>query len=197
LPYPESSAAASPHTVTPDNPLHYQRRIQLPTVAAASRLPKWAPLAIAAALVVAFVLFIVHGSSPAKPQASVIHAPAARPTQTASSSQTASAARGANTAPRQVASAAPETTPVAAESHVQPGWYVIAYTFNHEEQALKRAAAIVRRYPGLHPQVIAPSGNAYMVALGGAMSRNEAESIRNHARRAGMPRDTFVRNYGG
>jgi eukaryotic-like serine/threonine-protein kinase len=73
---------------------------------------------------------------------------------------------------------------------------VIAYTFNHEEQALKRAAAIVQRYPGLHPQVIAPSGNAYLVALGGAMSRNEAESIRNHARRAGMPRDTFVRNYG-
>lgn len=193
LPYPEPKPAAEPHTAPPDNPLLYQRRIQLPTVSTGSPLPKWAPLAIAAALVVAFVLFLVHGSSSAKTQTSVLSVPAAQSTHTAAAPAPAPPA----VTPRQVAASAPEPRPAVAPTHVQPGWYVIAYTFNHEEQALKRAAALVRRYPGLHPQVIAPSGNAYMVALGGAMSRNEAESTRNHARRAGLPRDTFVRNYGG
>ena len=192
LPYsePEAAVATESHTVVADNPLLYQRRVQAPTLTSTTRLPKWAPLAIAAALLVALVLFVVHGSSSAKPQSSVVRTPAVQAhQQPVSAAPVTTAARPVNPEPA-------AATPVASTTQVQPGWYVIAYTFNHEEQALKRAAAIVRRYPGLHPQVIAPSGNAYLVALGGAMSRNEAESIRNHARRAGMPRDTFVRNYG-
>jgi hypothetical protein len=83
-------------------------------------------------------------------------------------------------------------------AHMQPGWYVIAYTFNHEDQAWKRAAAIMKQHPALHAEVIAPAGHApFLVAIGGAMSRDEAESVRNRARHAGMPRDTFMRNYKG
>ncbi|MDP9039074.1 MAG: SPOR domain-containing protein, partial [Acidobacteriota bacterium] len=94
-------------------------------------------------------------------------------------------------------SAATAERSAAAATRLQPGWYVVAYTFNHQEQALKRASAIVRRYPFLHPEVIAPNGRTpYLIALGGAMSRNEAETIRERARRVGLPRDTFVRNYG-
>ena len=197
LPYPEPATAepaakkAEPETAVTENPLLFQRRIQVPTVSDARRLPRWAPVALAAALLVALALYIFHGSSAAKPQTSVLSTPATQPSHPAPSpAQTAAAA------PRQVAQAEPKVQPVAAAKHVEPGWYVIAYTFNHEEQALKRAAAMVQRYPGLHPQVIAPNGNAYMIALGGAMSRNEAEATLSHARRVGLPRDTFVRNYG-
>jgi hypothetical protein len=73
---------------------------------------------------------------------------------------------------------------------------VIAYTFNHEQQAWSRAAAILKQHPYLHPQVIAPGGaSQFLVALGGPMSRDEAENTRRMAREAGLPRDTFVRNY--
>jgi hypothetical protein len=81
---------------------------------------------------------------------------------------------------------------------VQAGWYVIAYTFNHAEQAAIRAAAIERKNPSLHPQVIAPSGRSpYLVALGGPMSREQAEALQRRARQSGLPRDTFVHDYKG
>jgi hypothetical protein len=37
--------------------------------------------------------------------------------------------------------------------------------------------------------------SAFLVSLGGAMTRDDAESLWRRAREAGMPRDTFVRNY--
>ncbi len=85
---------------------------------------------------------------------------------------------------------------LAVTAHMQAGWYVIAYTYNHEDQAWKKVASILKRHSSLHPEVVAPSGHApFLIALGGAMSRSEAESALRSARRAGMPRDTFVRNY--
>lgn len=77
-----------------------------------------------------------------------------------------------------------------------PGWYVIAYTYNHQAQAQAKAESLGRRHPGLNPQVLSPSGHwPYYVALGGAMSREDAAATLRRARRSGMPRDTFMRNF--
>ena len=77
------------------------------------------------------------------------------------------------------------------------GWYVIAFTYNHEGQAAEKAKRLRRTHDSLHPEVFTPSGHApYLVSLGGPQaSQEEAESIFRHARRAGLPRDTFVRHY--
>src|SRR5579875_3802577 len=77
-----------------------------------------------------------------------------------------------------------------------PGWYVIAYTYNREGQAATKAQRLRRTHDSLHPQVFTPTGHGpYLVSLGGAMSETEAEAVYRHARRAGLPRDTFVRHY--
>lgn len=181
-----------------DAPLMFQRRIQTP-VAERSRKPQIvAALALAAVLLFAFLLHVIHSNSGSTPQSAIVGQPAAQQAVRAPQANPELAAnheaKMASTPARPASPADPAPVPVAAR--VQPGWYVIAYTFNHEQQALKRAEAIVRRHPYLHPQVIAPHGREFLIALGGAMSRDEAENIRNSARRAGMPRDTFVRNYG-
>ncbi len=89
----------------------------------------------------------------------------------------------------------PETT--AAPHPGASGWYVIAFTYNHEGQAAEKAKRLRRTHDSLHPQVFTPTGHApYYVSLGGTQpSQGEAEAIYSHARRAGLPRDTFVRHY--
>ena len=75
-------------------------------------------------------------------------------------------------------------------------WHVIAFTFRREADAEKRARSINEKYSNLHAQVFTPSGGPpYLVALGGRMSREEAEVMRRKARAEGLPRDTYVRNY--
>jgi len=112
----------------------------------------------------------------------------------------------AASAPAPVVALAPVAAPVAAAdstrsaiaSHMQAGWYVIAYTYNHEDQAWKKVASIMKRHPALEPQVVAPGGHGpFLVAIGGPMTRDGAASARSKALREGMPRDTFVRNYAG
>ena len=162
----------------------YQRRTDRSNVDRERKSPLRIAIGLAAVVVFAVLIHVFRSKSEVKPVAVATTASAVQPQRVARNS--APAARPA------MVSAAPAT----AVAPVQPGWYVIAYTFNHQEQAWKRASAILKRYPSLHPQVIAPNGQ-FLVALGGAMSRDEAENVRSIARRAGMPRDTFVRNYKG
>ncbi|GAC1421486.1 MAG: hypothetical protein NVSMB62_16470 [Acidobacteriaceae bacterium] len=181
--------SADPSPTATDNPLLYQRRVVNSTVPAHRKVPPpvWAGAGIAA--VVALGIFLHHGNAADKitsVPATTAAQPVVRPVV-----QPVASAPVAAPAP---ATAANEASPAVAR--MQPGWYVIAYTFNHEEQARKRAEAIVKRHGWLHPEVIAPGGgSAYLVALGGPMSRDQAESTRARARQVGMPRDTFVRNY--
>ena len=87
--------------------------------------------------------------------------------------------------------------PPLATASTQAGWHVVAFTYNHPEQALAKVAAIRERHPGLSPEVFAPNGRApYLVALGGAMSERDADGMKAKARKDGMPRDTFVRRFG-
>jgi eukaryotic-like serine/threonine-protein kinase len=75
-------------------------------------------------------------------------------------------------------------------------WRVIAYTYDHQNEAQKKAAAIAGKHPNLHPQVFAPRGHApYLVAVGGVMTRDQAYALARRARGMGLPRDTYAQNY--
>ena len=77
-----------------------------------------------------------------------------------------------------------------------PGWYVIAYTYNRENQARVKVERLERKRGGFHPVVFSPFARGpYLVALGGPMNEAEAEALMRRARHSGLPRDTFVRRY--
>lgn len=76
------------------------------------------------------------------------------------------------------------------------GWYVVAYTYNHNDQAQAKVIRLRKRHNSLQPRVFSPSGQApFLVTLGGPMSNQQAGAMLRRARRSGMPRDTFIRNY--
>ena len=118
------------------------------------------------------------------------------------------AATSANAAQRRAAAnraAAAVATPRTA-SKMPPGdhaaagprsqWRVIAYTYDHQNEAQKKAAAMAQKYPTLHPQVFSPRGRApYLVAVGGVMTRDQAYALARRARGMGLPRDTYAQNY--
>ncbi len=86
-------------------------------------------------------------------------------------------------------SASPTTSP-----HNQ--WRVVAYTYNHEDQARKKVATIARRHPTLNPEVFTPTGRApYLVTLGGPMTHDEATAFKLKAHAAGLARDIYTQNY--
>jgi hypothetical protein len=75
-------------------------------------------------------------------------------------------------------------------------WRVVAYTYNREEQAQKKASSLAKRDPSLNPQVFTPNGRApYLVTVGGPMTREQAEAFKRKAWSAGLPRDLYAQNY--
>jgi eukaryotic-like serine/threonine-protein kinase len=190
-PAPSHPAAAAGDESLPDTPLLYRRRNHVGTLPVRQRGPLWVAAAIVA--VIALGVFLREGiSAPAKePQIAAAPAVAAAPVRQAVV-KVAPAPAPTPPAP------APPIAQTITATRMQPGWYVVAYTFNRQQQAATRAAAIAQKNPSLHPAIIAPGGHApFLVAIGGAMSRPEAETARNLARQAGMPRDTFIQNYKG
>ena len=90
----------------------------------------------------------------------------------------------------------PAVPPASGVSDNQSGWRVIVYTYTKEAQAFAKAAAIQAQHPDLQAQVFAHHRHApYLVSLGGPMSRADAAAMLQRARRAGLPRDSFVRLY--
>jgi hypothetical protein len=75
-------------------------------------------------------------------------------------------------------------------------WRVVAFTYNREDQARKKASSLAQKHPDLQPQVFSPSGRApYLVTIGGAQQRDEAYALARKARSLGLPRDTYAQNY--
>jgi len=75
-------------------------------------------------------------------------------------------------------------------------WRVIAFTYDQQEKARQKAAAIAQEHPDLSPTVFTPNGHApFLVALGGQMSKQDAFAFSGRAKREGMPKDTYAQNY--
>ncbi len=89
--------------------------------------------------------------------------------------------------------------PSASQSFIasmEPGWHVIAYTYNYEEQARAKAQDLQKRYFALQPHVFTPTGHApYFVALGSGLAQDQANALRHQALRAGLPGDIYIRAF--
>ncbi len=118
------------------------------------------------------------------------------------SSKPPASTRAADSAPATV-SASPLTPRAAVQRSAAPSatasgprWHVIAYTYNHENQAVAKVKELRKNHLSLDPEVFSSSGGGpYYVALGGSMTRQQAEELLRRARNSGLPRDTFMRNY--
>ena len=188
------------------NPLNFQRRLKDPqrrvnagTASGGRRAPILAAMAVVAVVVVIMLVHFSGGSSASNPPAPapVVSQPSPKVvvrTPPAPSSTRPAPARPA-VVPAQPAIARTTSVPLSA---MQAGWYVIAYTFNRADQAAIRVAAIAKKDPSLQPKIVTPGGHSpYLIALGGPMTRPQAEALLKRARESGLPRDTFVRNYKG
>jgi hypothetical protein len=81
---------------------------------------------------------------------------------------------------------------------VREQWRVVAFTYNHADQAQKKVETIAQKHADLRPEVFTPTGRApYLVTVGGVMSRDQAFAFAQQVRRLGLPRDTYAQNYVG
>ena len=154
-----------------------------------SRSIFWIGLAAVAVLLVSLIWHFTHvSSSPERTSAVAVPTPATAQMPPADAPAKPSAATGKG----RVAGAVRPMTASAAGSQ----WRLVAYTFNREDQARRKAEAIAQVHPALKPEVFTPSGRApYLVALGGWMSIDEAAALKAKARSEGMPRDIYTQNY--
>jgi hypothetical protein len=180
-----ASAPAAARPLTPIQAPDVRHRIVRPVEQEPNRLKMIAVIAIAAlVLLVVGWYFLRSGSKPAPETA--VAAPAEAPVRSA-----------APTAPVASSSPAPILPDTAAPVRTgRTEWRVVAYTYNHQDQAQKKADELRAKHPALNPEVFSPHGRApYLVTVGGAMTRDQAIAFRTKARNAGLPRDTYARNY--
>jgi hypothetical protein len=85
-----------------------------------------------------------------------------------------------------------------AGADVREQWRVVAFTYNHADQAQKKVGTIAQNHADLHPEVFTPTGRApYLVTVGGVMTHDQAFAFAQQVRRQGLPRDTYAQNYRG
>ncbi len=159
------------------------------------RVGLWAGVGVAAVVAVGWLGWHMTHRAPASaaPAPAAVSAPA-----TAGSAETGVAAPVpvARKAPTTTARGEVATTTARGEAGGHGGWRVVAFTYNREDQARHKAQQLAGRHPALRPEVWSPSGRApWLVALGGWMDQREAEGVVSRAKRDGLPRDTFARNY--
>lgn len=171
----------------------------------------WAGLGVAAVLVFGWLGWHVTHGAPAAPAA--VNAPSVagsaaepaivRPTPVLPKSSAAIPARGSAASPARGSAAAVAARSssglTAARGETTGGrgsWRVVAFTYNREDQARHKAEQIAARHAALRPEAWSPSGRGpWLVSLGGWMDQREAEGTVSRAKRDGLPRDTFARNY--
>lgn len=153
------------------------------------------------------VVFVVHSMmhSAEEPRKVVIAppdaAPAAAPPPAAKPAPVPAVKSAPVPAVHPVKSApAKVATPVAApgaSSSSSGNWRVVAYTYNHQDQADHKVRTINDKYPDLQAGVFSPKGGGapYLVTLGSPMERADAFRLRDKAIQEGLPHDTFAQNY--
>jgi hypothetical protein len=121
---------------------------------------------------------------------------AAKPTATVAAKPTPTVAAKPTPTVAAKPTAAVNTTSNAAPLGGRTQWRVVAYTFNHEDQAKQKADSLAKRDPSLNPEVFTPNGRApYLVTVGGTMTREQAQAFKKKAQGAGLPRDLYAQNY--
>ena len=103
--------------------------------------------------------------------------------------------------PAAITPAAPAKTPLAHSNNVAGTggeWRVVAFTYNHQDQAEHKVETILQKHPELRPEVFTPTGHApYLVTVGGTMNRDQAFALAVKVRNEGLPRDSYAQNYTG
>lgn len=91
------------------------------------------------------------------------------------------------------------TTVSEAADHTINGsvWRVILFTYARQSDAEKKAQSVNQKHPQLDASVFKPSGahSAYLVTVGGRMTRDQAARLRQRVIGLGMPRDSYIQNY--
>lgn len=144
-----------------------------------------------------------HPTSTATPQeSSISSSPAAAsgsaPSGTTHPGRKPSPAAKPSAAQRSTQATSPLPSQQNAGSGSRDQWRVVAFTYNHADQAQKKADTITQHHPDLHTEVFSPSGHApYLVTVGGVMSRDQAFAFVQKVRQMGLPSDTYAQNYTG
>lgn len=107
------------------------------------------------------------------------------------------AATGAHAVATVPAASTPLVTPAHnAGSQSRVEWRVIAFTYDRQQQAQKKALSIAQQHPTLSPAVFSPNGKApWLVTIGGTLQRDAAYALARSARNLGLPPDTYAQNY--
>jgi hypothetical protein len=151
---------------------------------------RWIVVAAAVILLLAFFGWRMMRSEPA-----VGASEDARPAVATPQPSAAASVPEKSPAAQPVASNGATATPALPASG-RTQWRVVAYTYNRQEQAQQKVDALKKQHPSLNPEVFSPNGHApYLVTLGGAMTRDDAEVLKRKARSSGLPRDTYAQNY--
>lgn len=123
------------------------------------------------------------------------HRPKATAAAVSPESAQAAMQSSASAAPRPVGASSPRVSPHASSSS-EANWRVIAFTYNHKEDAAKKAASLAGSHPELQAAVFSPTGHApYLVSIGGVMNRDAAYALARRSRAMGLPHDTYAQNY--
>jgi len=72
----------------------------------------------------------------------------------------------------------------------------VAFTYNRQDQAQKKASSLALQHPGLAPAVFSPTGKApWLVTIGGVLKRDAAYALARKAQSLGLPHDTYAQDY--
>lgn len=146
---------------------------------AAQGFPKWIVAGLAALVLIVLLWAVVRKGS--SPPASVAPAPVVVHEAPPAASNPASAP---------VAPALPR--PVGRKAG---GWSVIVAAYRSHAAADKRVRSLSSKWHGFHLSVLERKNERapYLVVLGENLSESEAESLRQRAVSAGLPRDTYIK----
>jgi len=165
-----------------------------PRIESPEGLPRVDPRTLWTAAVVAVILaiWLIWHFAHSAPSS-----PATQSVKTAPSAATTTAVKP-SPSQKPTRPAARTSTHVVTPDGAHEQWRVIAFTYNFQDQAQKKAAFIAQSHPDLHPEVFTPTGRApYLVTVGGSMNHDAAYALMHRSSHWGLPKDTYAQNYTG
>lgn len=203
-PKAEQMPLAMPDATPPVQPRHASPLLSRERIGASieeeeafPRKKWWITVAPAAAILLAALGWNFFHKPPSKPVQPIttLQDAAQAPPQNPTPVKHPKPMAGTNTVPGSRPTPVQQPVPAGVDT---PRWRVIAYTYNHQDQAQHKVDELMQKDASLRPEVFSPnSGVSYLVALGGLMTREEAVAFRQKAASEGLPRDIYIQNYEG